>query len=301
MHVVVIGNYRSNNAGDDMYLYLLRLRYPQHTFVDHSDMSVTPDFVIYGGGGVLWEGNRRVDVLHRIVEEHNVPFCVLSVGSGSKSLKNHDKKTFKGAEFITVRDRIALETIGGTMLPDLGWSYKPDVKPKGNKVGVMLRHSSTYKDYDLSKACQDIMRVLGDIGIYDGFLFFSTYGCRLWKQTMWSPGWALASEYDIQYIDLHDTDNFIEHLDYYNQCKLVITMPYHGIVFSCLYGVPFMGWSYERKVTLLAEEMSLMLPTSLQTYPRINRPERLPVKQMQEGAEIHYEMLDQYLNEKETE
>ncbi len=290
MLIVVIGNYMSTNLGDDMYLHLLRSQYPQHAFIPHSLLRARkPDFIIYGGGGILDQDSTRRVLLHEWVAKFRVPYAVLSVGSGVVDLK-YEKRAFPRAKFITVRDEIALKAIPEAVLvPDLSWIFEPSNSSvvAGRTTGIMIRHSDTFDSFELVKRCRQKMEHMP----HTSFLFFSTYGDRISDRTLCFPTAAGFNAEFKQYSGFNP-DKYLEH---YRWCERVITMPLHGIIFAAIYGIPWAAWIYSPKVTWLIEELKGEGCTDLNAPLVFNNTPMATVRRMRKAAQIHFNLLDAYL------
>jgi len=227
MKIRLIGNYYSNNGGDDLYKYILEKEFPEHEFIGHKGAK-DYDYTIYGGGGIL--GTRL-----KIIDK---PYCMLSVGYNIKC----DYSLYKDADFITVRDEkayLSLKNINDNvfMLPDLAWLYKPKVDKVNNKIhtiGIMLRHCLKYTDEVI---VQNTIDYLSGLSIPYKVLLFHVYGKQLKRWTMQDELIAKFKKHGIKYkqIKLHKTTNLIKHLDNYNKCDSMVCMPYHSIILSALY------------------------------------------------------------------
>ena len=295
MLVVVIGNYMSTNLGDDMYLHLLRARYPQHEFIAHSLLGNRgANFIIYGGGGILNQKSTRRTLLHEWVAKYRVSYCVLSVGAGTVDLK-YEKCPFPKAEFITVRDEIALEAIPGSILvPDLSWTFKPpkmksEIKSEtiNNSTGIMLRISPRFDSFALVERIRTEMAKLDE----SWYRFFSPYGVRLGDKTLANVTRAgFPSTYDV-----YSGSNPAEYLEHYRSCHRVFAMPLHGIIFAAIYGVPWATLSYSPKVDWLIRDLNAIVPATLQDNLTWNETPKKVVRALREEAQQHFSLLDPYL------
>ena len=295
MLVAVIGNYMSTNLGDDMYLHLLRARYPQHEFIAHSLLGNRgANFIIYGGGGILNQKSTRRTLLHEWVAKYRVSYCVLSVGAGTVDLK-YEKCPFPKAEFITVRDEIALEAIPGSILvPDLSWTFKPpkmksEIKSEiiNNSTGIMLRISPRFDSFALVERIRTEMTKLDE----SWYRFFSPYGVRLGDKTLANVTRAgFPSTYDV-----YSGSNPAEYLEHYRSCHRVFAMPLHGIIFAAIYGVPWATLSYSPKVDWLIRDLNAIVPATLQDNLTWNETPKKVVRALREEAQQHFSLLDPYL------
>lgn len=289
MLIVVIGNYLSNNLGDDMYLFLLRKRYPKHEFVAHSLLADRrPSFIIYGGGGILRNDCGRRQLLSEWIKKFKAPYCVLSVGTAEIETIEFDDESFPEAEFITVRDRASADAISSAeYLPDLAWAFKPksiEHLGEGLEMGIMLRHSIAFNSFTL------VERARAEMATWDEswYRFFSTYGERLGDKTLaYVTGAGFPSKY-IPYSGVKPD----EYLENYRYVKRVVAMPLHGIIFAAIYGVPWAGWSYSSKVTWQVEEMEGTIGLLLDSDLVWNETRPDVVARLRDGAMRHFELLD---------
>lgn len=292
MIVVVIGNYASQNLGDDMYLQLLRDRYPQHRFVPQHELGRDePDFAILGGGGIISQKETRRTLLHEWVRKFSIRYCVMSVGSASGKQLAFDTDPFPGAEFITVRDPDCARALPAAVtLPDLAWTFEPKplaVPFVADRYGVMVRTAPRLHALALCRAARrEIVR-------NDGLrpFFWSTYGERLAERTMVAPIAAGFRHVRATYYGIHPK----EHLENFRTCARVLTMPMHGVIFAAIYGVPWAGWVYSRKVALLARELRATMPQTLKGQLVYNHTDADLVAEMRERAHGHFELLDTIL------
>ena len=148
MNILIIGNYKSTNAGDDLYKHILEKTYPQHTFIPNYEVGDRKDidFVIFGGGGIL--NNKklaRYELFKKYVIDMGVPGCVLSVGSVGTCVKqpfDNIYPAFSKAKFITCRDKFAFNGLKKynritRLLPDLVWNHDITEKPRiSNKLTI---------------------------------------------------------------------------------------------------------------------------------------------------------------------
>jgi len=290
MLIPIIGNYQSNNLGDDQYLATLQLRYPEHKFIaGHTLGGLKPDFIIYGGGGVLRNKDSRVAKLSEWRKKYKVPFGVMSVGTAEGEILSYKKQPFEGAEFITVRDEMsALAIPKATLLPDLAWAWKPKTTSPliPLSTGIMLRHSTRYNSFDLVCRARSVMADFPD----EQFLFFSTYGERLGDRTLAHSTRAGFRSSWIPYTGLRPH----EYLNHYRKCRRVLTMPLHGIIFAAIYGVEWASWSYSAKVTWQAEQIGGVVSHDLREPLIWNRTPRAVVERLRVEAEKHFQILDRY-------
>lgn len=292
MRIVVIGNYQSTNIGDDMYVEILSRQYPDHQIIPQHRLreDTRPNFLIYGGGGVLREAEGRRDLLHAWRKKYDCPYCVLSVGSSVGGALVFDENPFPDAEFITVRDEVSLKALPGSILvPDLAWTFKPPEKKSeiiNHGTGIMLRHSNRFNSFHLVERVREELATLDD-----HYLFFSTYGQRLGDRTLSHTTRAgFPSTFD-----LYNGSNPAEYLEHYRSCRRVLVMPLHGIIFAAIYGVPWAAWSYSPKVDWLIQDLNAIVPASLKDNLTWNETPRELVTAFHEEAQRHFSLLDPYL------
>ncbi len=289
MLVAVIGNYLSNNLGDDMYLFLLRKRYPQHEFVPHSLLGDRrPGFIIFGGGGILRGEDPRVELLHKWRKKFKVPYGVLSIGSAEPGELRFYRYPFPGAKFVTVRDRLAHETLRhAKLIPDLAWTFKPEsIKKLGKEVGIMLRHSKTFNSFDL------VERARAEMATWDEswYRFFSTYGERLGDKTLAN---VTRAGFPSKYVKYNGVKPDV-YLENYRYVKRVVAMPLHGIIFAAIYGVPWATWAYSHKVRWLCRDLSAHYSNDLTGHLVFNRTPLETVVRLRREANRHYKILDRH-------
>lgn len=319
MKIAVAGNYGSTNAGDDLYLYLLRKRYPEHEFIFyHFVRDEKIDFAIFGGGGILSPTRlKRLHFMDKRIHARGIPFCTMSIGSvGTRKkipcLPNYE--SLKNSVFITVRDRFAHEELSKIsdkvhLLPDIAWSYKPPVKKVINEkftIGVMLRDCGCFNKANMIKRTIKILRSFG-LTIPIKLLFFNVYGEKLEARTCHKE---IGNRFkDVEYVPHHNTLNMPSHLENYNRCDFVFVMAYHGIIMSILYGVPCSGWIYETKIMELIEKLGFNMAENLgeasiieEMFQRsITEPvhggyyNNDEVAKLIAGSQKHYQLLDKYL------
>lgn len=305
MNITVVGNYNSNNAGDDFYLHLLREKYPQHNISPYKKGD-TPEFIIFGGGGLLNpDSNKRIEW----IRSKGIPFCALSIGSVGAVRKTNFTGIYSylsNAEFVTCRDNYAFEHLSKInkateLLPDLVWNYQPRVKKvKEEKltIGIMLRHSTKFNDSDLVYNFHNVINeALRDTDYK--LLFFNTYGEKLKDRTLHNQ---LSRGHNAEMIPHHKTKDMISHLSNFNRCDKAIVMPYHGFVFSEIYGVPSIGWAYETKVQELCERELIQEYAydfednyKIVDFLKSETPKESKATQLREKAKGHFEKLDKYL------
>lgn len=292
MRIAVIGNYLSTNLGDDMYIEILRRRYPQHQiFPQHQLRSDTrPHLLIYGGGGVLSKKEGRWDLLHEWRKKYHCPYCVVSVGSRVGEELSFDEPPFPDALFVSVRDEASFEAIPGSILiPDLAWAFEPPkakTKYKNHGTGIMLRHSPRYDSFHLVERVREELATLDD-----HYIFFSTYGERLGDRTL---AHATRAGFPSTFT-LYTGSNPVEYLEYYRSCRRVLAMPLHGIIFAAIYGVPWATWSYSTKTDWMIRDLNAEVPTSLDDDLTWNETPRELVKTLREEAQQHFSLLDPHL------
>lgn len=290
MLVTVIGNYNSQNLGDDIYIHLLRDRYREHEFVPNHELGDrTPEFIIYGGGGILTADSPREQLLYKWVEEFRVPYCVLSAGTATGPGHVLPQMEFTGAEFVTVRDTKAARRVRGSeLLPDLAWAFKPrQAMPKPRYTGVMLRHSPRWNALDLVMAARGAISILSPD---QPLLFMSTYGERIRHLTL---DHVTAAGHEASFA-VYDGKDPAKYLDLYRHCRRVIAMPYHGIIFAAIFGVRVSGWPYEKKVVWLMKELGLPIQKDLSRLDEVLVSER-KVASLREQAQKHFVNLDHHL------
>ena len=140
--VCLVGNYKSNNAGDDFYKYLLTERYKEVEFYHSSEIDILKsDCVIFGGGGLLNPDNTgRINFLEKS-DSIGLPIIGISLGSVG-SLKKVDPteshSILSKFKFITVRDDYSYRTIkkinkNTTNTGDLVWCYEPIISKQKNE------------------------------------------------------------------------------------------------------------------------------------------------------------------------
>lgn len=290
MLVVVIGNYLSQNLGDDMYLFLLRDRYGDHEFVPHSLLGDRrPDFIIFGGGGILRVDDPRIRLLHKWRREFKVPYGVLSIGSTEPDTLAFEKNPFPGAKFITVRDRVAHEALRRSkLLPDLAWTFEPEETEQEDKeMGIMLRHSRTFNSFAL------VERARAEMASWDvsRYRFFSTYGERLGDKTLANVTRAGFRSTYVRYRGVKPD----EYLENYRKVERVVTMPLHGIIFAAIYGVPWASWAYSHKTEWLAEELDAEISMDLESVITFNKTDPAIVVRLRREANRHFKILDRHL------
>jgi polysaccharide pyruvyl transferase WcaK-like protein len=259
---VLIGNYKSNNAGDDFYKYLLSERYKDIKFYHSSDCDILKsDFVIFGGGGLLNPDNTgRINILEK-ADAIGLPIIGISLGSVGSTKKvdpTQSHQIISKFKFVTVRDEYSYKTLrkinkNTTNTGDLVWCYNPSIIKKRNEffnIGIMLRHCTKFKDTDLINKTILYLRkcesYLLSINRKMNLIFFNTYGEKLSSRTLEKE--IIRHFNNFEHVVHHKTDDMIEHLDNYNRCDFVFAMPYHGVLLSILYDVPCTGFIYESKL-----------------------------------------------------
>ena len=291
MVVAVIGNYMSNNLGDDLYLHQLGSKFPEHQFIAHSKLEKTkPDYILFGGGGVLRDEDPRVQLLMEWTRQFNVPYGVFSVGCADNTENYTNRNRFFGdADFVTVRDPISADAIpGSVLLPDLAWTYMPEATANvKSDTGIMLRHSLAFNSFDLVVRTRELMSTMqGD------FRFFSTYGERIGDRTL---AHATRAGFPSTF-SLYTGNKLTEYLDHhYRRVSQILVMPLHGIILAAIYNVPWAGWAYSYKTRRIAEELSAHISTDLQGTLHFNITSRSCVSRLRELAEKHFTILARYL------
>ncbi len=292
MRVVVIGNYLSQNLGDDMYLFLLQERYPLHEFIPHSLLGDRrPDFIIFGGGGILRVEDPRVALLHRWRKKFRINYGVLSVGSTRAGRLKYSRNPFPGAKFVTVRDHVAYKALEHSeLIPDLAWAFEPEsIAHLGEdlQMGIMLRHSHTFNAFDLAS------RARAEMARFDEswYRFFSTYGERLGDRTLANVTRAGFPSIYVQYTG-EKPDKYLEN---YRHVKRVVAMPLHGIIFAAIFSVPWASWAYSHKTEWLAEELGAEILTDLCSRLVFNKTDPVIVERLRREANRHFKILDRHL------
>jgi hypothetical protein len=255
LRVKVVGNYGADNAGDRLYLKILKERFPNHDF-----SGIDNEYLIYGGGSIL--GTRKAGV--------KPPFCVLSVGYREKT--GDDFSFVRGADFVTVRDPIALvecrkHNKNTRLLPDLGFLHKVKPSLRGEGVAFVLRKNAWY---DVETILNHASRLAIDSNTF--VHVFNTYGQNI----------ASGHNLDKQFCEIlkHENVPFENHgvwdktwgyFDFLNDVHTVYGMTYHSIVLGRLYGC----------------DARVILPYDI----KMGMIDVIDVEKAQKQAETHIELL----------
>ncbi len=251
------------------------------------------------------------------VQDRKKPTCGLSIGSVGTERKMPFLQVYasilKRCRFVSVRDLYAYTELRSVnnktfLLPDLVWNYKPFLDKKKDDspftVGVMLRDCGKFKDADLVAAAQKLLLHL-EAEKNARFIFFNTYGERLANRTLVEPVSSVLK--DVAKIPPHKTIDMIEHLDNFRSIDLLVGMPYHGFVLSCLYGVPAIGWAYESKIIELTNALRLNVIYNVNETEALIQPLagtsevfKALSQMMQMEAALHFNLFDRLILEREV-
>jgi len=293
--VALIGNYRSQNMGDDLYWYLLKKRYPNCRIAPLHKLDGVPiDYVILGGGGILRDDCARTRLARETAKKHRAPWCVLSCGSAAGGgVKFTDGSQYKTAEFITVRDDSATIIRRAERVPDLVWTYQPMPRSvRAGTYGIALRHTLRFNSLHVADNFNDILE---RECMSEHAIVMSTYGERIFWRAMPHVTSAYATSREYRVWDGRQTtiDEYVRGT--FGVVEMVYAMPMHTIILAALHGVPVAGWSYSHKTDQLAHDLGIELPDQIGMYLPIKTVDTETVNRNVEEAERHYELLDQYL------
>ncbi len=271
MRIGLIGWYGHQNAGDERILTCLRRFFADHELLvttSYGDAAErvqeldTCDFVLLGGGGLILRGTGGYATLIR-----NLRPRFGCVGLGVEARHRDNMRLIEAikdrSEFILVRDARSRQLLGcpsKTVIgPDLTFLYPYDVVPEAeaDMCGLNLRPwVSWHGDFN---------------GWHDRFMHGLSKRrpglVALSPFPKWSPDRAVAAlsrEFEglvalplcFESPAKNDRDvlsSYFEEVpsgfreEELNRCRYVASMRFHGLVFACQKGIPFLSLSYQQK------------------------------------------------------
>jgi polysaccharide pyruvyl transferase WcaK-like protein len=263
--IQVLGYYHRGNAGDDFFEGVIRmlLNYPEPLFFLQPGSYIdSAHLTILGGGDVI-----KPYYIDKIPKDK--PYHVLGAGLGYESELDLLGSNVKQ---VLLRNRIdAAEAqrrgFDAHYCPDLAFAYAPDqettLRPANEKkkLAVILANSAVtpsmtfneisdmyYQDYlkmELAKAL-DVLSEWYDIQ----FMSMSD-SCYAYDSAM---AMEVASRMKRGYRS--DFEKLGHAVDLYG-FDLVISMKFHGLIFSTMWGVPFVNIGMTRKTELYCREAAL--------------------------------------------
>jgi polysaccharide pyruvyl transferase WcaK-like protein len=294
MKIGIVGYYGYQNAGDERILFCLKRFFSQHEIVVVNGFEEAVgkleslnrcDYVLFGGGGLILRGlNYFVPWLEGI---HTRFGCI---GISVETL-NRDNKDFvdllkQKSEFILVRDKRSLELLGHhykvIVGPDLTFLYPYEIiaPVKDDVCGINLRPwhywKSDYRDRYYYRMVRLNQRFPGLKKYY--------------PLPKWEPGKAVAlaqtqfgrlipiplqTGSDINSDESLLTEFFGElpaqtFLASLKQCRYLVGMRLHALMFACQMGIPFVSLSYQPKNEAFCNAIGLET-VSFGLYTRVSK------------------------------
>jgi polysaccharide pyruvyl transferase WcaK-like protein len=271
MRFGVIGYFGHGNAGDERILYCLRRYLQPHDLFVTRDLAHAMrclgelnacDYVIFGGGGLVLRGFGRYAPLF---ESLKVPFACVGLGVEARAADNEAliRVLLERAKAIYVRDQGSARLLGDSPKvvcgPDLTFLYPfPVVRlSTAERCAVNLRPWAGWPGEYMGFAWRLFARLERMRGI----------GGRLLSRWRWSPDAIvelLRGHFrDLVPIPLHGDegaqgDQRILQLyfdsvgpcfssDAMEECRYAVMMRFHGVLFACQMGIPFVSLSYQPK------------------------------------------------------
>jgi len=251
MRLGLLGYYQHNNVGDERILAAVEQMFAGHTLVvtgsyaeaeQRLDELNACDFMLFGGGGLICPNSNYAALLFKKVTTR---LGCIGLGIEFRDTTNNELVTVleDKAEFMWVRDITSAKllnrpTIIGSDLTFL--NPYPKIIPTANDVcGVNLRKWPM--EWDIAR-CKELL--IGN---------FSDLVCLLFTL----PG--AAGECDIAtFHGLNLEGSIATSLPIlYPQCRYIVGMRYHSIVFALQSGLPFLSLAYWPKCSRFCAEAGL--------------------------------------------
>jgi polysaccharide pyruvyl transferase WcaK-like protein len=250
MKIAVFGYYHHLNYGDDrLGQALVHALYP-HTVILLPHNQSPPDlnwfdFVLIGGGGLVWE---RVGIWVDIVTwltKNKKPFGV--VGLGINELKANLKSDLlwlvEHAEIFAVRDRKSHALLDFhpkiKVMPDLTWMIpyplrNPTQIDTSIAISVATKHPEGYNPLDWQKSLRAIAN-----GVPFPLRFGKNHDADIFRALGFDP---VPQEFSIESL---------------YRCQALIATRFHAAIFAIQIGVPFVAILYDDKVRRLLSDHNL--------------------------------------------
>lgn len=250
MKIAVFGYYHHLNYGDDRIgQALVNALYP-HTVVLLPHNQTPPaldwfDFVLIGGGGLVWE---RVGIWANPIawlSKSKKPFAVVGLGINelNADLKPDLLWMVEHAALFAVRDRKSHELLDfhpqAIVMPDLTWMIPYPLR--GNilvqptvALSVASKHPQGYNPLDWKSAIDRL-----DSTVPFPLRFGRNHDSDIFAQLDFD---SIPQEFSIEPL---------------YQCRYLIATRFHAAVFALQVGIPFVAILYDDKVRRLLADLSL--------------------------------------------
>lgn len=269
MRIGLIGWYGHDNAGDERILYCLQRFFEGHHLVAtrgfddamaRLDELNRCDYVLLGGGGLILRGTGRyAELIERLTPGLGcVGISVEALHADNRSMIDALKER---AEFILVRDLRSRELLGchfKTIVgPDLTFLYPHEVTPvvEADVCGLNLRPWRFWAGEHSGRFDRLMCRISNRVASLESH----------YPLAKWEPEKAVAllrRSFDTLIpIPLYFEEGVKNDLDAlgrffpeaglsgdrFPECRFLVSMRLHGLIFACQRGLPFVSLSYQPK------------------------------------------------------
>jgi len=314
MKIAVICWAGRNNQGDERMLYCIKRYFHKHTVIPFETWSPAEskideinacDYVLFGGGTLIRRNfNDRYDFLNKIVPPIG---CIGITIEAQKIYKNMRKAVdllIEKAEFFYVRDFHSKKVLHNhpkiIVGPDITFLYPfPILKPTHKDVWALNVldwhwwdaeiHSVQHKIFSHLDTTFPLFKKLypGKKWDLDDLIRIVKSRCRhiepfaLYFDPLFISGDDLAWKYFKKKIKTFS-------LKPLKKSRYLISMRYHGLLFACQTGIPFISLSYERKNANFCKDIGLpSLTLQLSDYRKMGG--------VMNDVEKNYEVIRQTL------
>jgi polysaccharide pyruvyl transferase WcaK-like protein len=249
MKIAVFGYYHHLNYGDDrLGQALVHALYP-HTVVLLPHNQPPPpldwfDFVLIGGGGLVWE---RVGIWANVVTwltQSKKPFGVVGLGINelNADLKPDLLWMVEHAQIFAVRDRKSHALLDfhpkAVVMPDLTWMIPYPLRDASQinesiALSVASKHPQGYDPMQW----RDVLMALDQVVPFP-LRFGNHHDSDIFQRL----GFETVTEFSIEPL---------------YRCRFLIATRFHSVVFALQIGVPFVAILYDDKVRRLLEDQGL--------------------------------------------
>lgn len=259
MKIAVIGWYGKRNAGDDSFQTAFRQELPGHELFfcqQVGDLPSPPDAVIFGGGGVVSPGR----YFSNLTKEQPLYALGVDLATSGKDYENWTKYNFQEIWTRSELYTCDLQAAGHLQVkycPDLVFAITPpaprDNDPKVKRLIVCMTDELKKVPGALAIVQADLARMSEDWEIH-----FVSFYCGT-KNPDWEIHRELAAGLPegARVVHREDYGTPEDVMQYMSEGDLVLSMRFHGIIFSTLMGIPFVAFSATGKNSLFCEQEAL--------------------------------------------